>query len=207
MVDVCGLYDLGYEGRSWTYEKKVAGGSFCRVRLDRALATPDWCGRFPLSTVRHLSAEASDHRPILLRWNQELERRHLKGKSRFQYEVMWETHEEFRPWLANVWQGEKALTLNDLNRKLSEAAGRLVGWGKQMFGHVRLELQKLKEELDKLQSDPHRSGPSHAEIKMTDKIVELNHREEIMWQQRSRIKWLTAGDKKYPFFPSSSYPT
>ena len=30
MVDVCGLYDLGYEGRSWTYEKKVAGGSFCR---------------------------------------------------------------------------------------------------------------------------------------------------------------------------------
>jgi len=187
MVDVCGLYDLGYEGRSWTYEKKVAGGSFCRVHLDRALASPDWCGRFPLSTVRHLSAEASDHRPILLHWNQELERRHLKGKSRFQYEVMWETHEEFRPWLANVWQGEKVLTLNDLNRKLSEAAGRLAGWGKQMFGHVRLELQKLKEELDKLQSDPHRSGPSHAEIKITDKIIELNHREEIMWQQRSRI--------------------
>ena len=25
MVDVCGLYDLGFEGRKWTFEKKVAG--------------------------------------------------------------------------------------------------------------------------------------------------------------------------------------
>lgn len=28
MVDVCGLYDLEYEGRGWSFEKKVAGGSF-----------------------------------------------------------------------------------------------------------------------------------------------------------------------------------
>jgi len=31
MVDVCGLYDLGYEGKDWTFEKKVSGGSFCCV--------------------------------------------------------------------------------------------------------------------------------------------------------------------------------
>jgi exonuclease III len=45
-VDVCGLHDLGYEGTRWTFEKKVTGGSYCRVRLDRALATPGWCDRF-----------------------------------------------------------------------------------------------------------------------------------------------------------------
>jgi hypothetical protein len=42
MVDVCGLYDLCFEGRKWTYEKRVAGGSFCRVRRDRALANLSW---------------------------------------------------------------------------------------------------------------------------------------------------------------------
>ena len=47
MVDVCGLYDLGYEGRMWTFEKKVAGGSYCRVRLDRALVSSDWGVHFP----------------------------------------------------------------------------------------------------------------------------------------------------------------
>jgi hypothetical protein len=31
MVDGCGLHDLGHEERSWTFEKKVAGGSYRRV--------------------------------------------------------------------------------------------------------------------------------------------------------------------------------
>ena len=41
MVDVCGLFDLGFQGKEWTYEKKVAGGSYCRVRLDRAFASSE----------------------------------------------------------------------------------------------------------------------------------------------------------------------
>jgi hypothetical protein len=34
MVDVCGLRDLGFTSRSWTYDNKVAGGTFYRVRID-----------------------------------------------------------------------------------------------------------------------------------------------------------------------------
>ena len=39
-LDICGLTDVGYRGTTWTFEKKVAGGTYTRVRLDRALATP-----------------------------------------------------------------------------------------------------------------------------------------------------------------------
>jgi endonuclease/exonuclease/phosphatase family metal-dependent hydrolase len=65
-VDVCGLQDLGYVGRAWTFEERVVRGSFCRVCLDRALATPDWSALYPTATLKHLTAATSDHGPILL---------------------------------------------------------------------------------------------------------------------------------------------
>ena len=51
-----------------------------------------------------------------------------------------------------------------------------------MFGHVRIELKELTEELERMRNDPHRTGPTHVEIKIADRIVELDHREEIMWK-------------------------
>jgi hypothetical protein len=33
MVDTCELMGLGYTGTPWMFEKKVAWGTFCRVRL------------------------------------------------------------------------------------------------------------------------------------------------------------------------------
>jgi hypothetical protein len=95
MVDVCGLRDLGYEGRSWAFEKRVVGGSFCRVQLDRALATADWSSRFPFARVQNLTSAVSDHGSILLTWDQGAGcRRGQRKKGKFRYELMWETHDE-----------------------------------------------------------------------------------------------------------------
>jgi hypothetical protein len=75
-VDICGLQDLGYVGRAWTFEERMVRGSFCRVCLDRALATPDWSALYPTATLKHLTAATSDHGPILL----ELTMQHERGK-------------------------------------------------------------------------------------------------------------------------------
>jgi hypothetical protein len=142
-------------------------------------------------------AASSDHGPILLTWAPRPDRR-LRKKKNFKYELMWESHVDLTPTVEHAWQADgAATTLAELQRKLEGVSSHLTDWNKQTFGNVRLELSRLKEELERLQSDPTRIGPSHAEIKVTDRIVELSHREEIMWQQRSRIQRLTAGDKKY----------
>jgi hypothetical protein len=130
-VDVCGLSDLGYEGRRWTYEKKVAGGSYCGVRLDRALASAEWRSRFPLATVENLVATSSDHGPILLRWEPKEDVRAAKRSTgNFRYGLMWESHTEFSPMMVQTWQdGGEAHSLHELQQKLTRVAGELQGWG------------------------------------------------------------------------------
>lgn len=46
-MDVFMLLDIGYKGRFWKFEKKVAGGSFAGCRLDRSLGSAQLMARFP----------------------------------------------------------------------------------------------------------------------------------------------------------------
>jgi hypothetical protein len=80
MVDVCGLNGLGFEGRSWTYEKMVAEGTYCRVCLERALVTLEWCAFYSTAMVQNLTAVILDHGPILLTWKHETMRHVRKAK-------------------------------------------------------------------------------------------------------------------------------
>lgn len=43
-------------------------------------------------------------------------------------------------------------------------------------------------------------GPSHRELKIVDDLVELYHKEEILWRQRSRVECLIEGDKNTKYF-------
>jgi hypothetical protein len=161
MADVCGLTDIGFSGRSWTFEKKVSSGSYCRVRLDRALVSGDWYLRFPLAAVQHLVVAASDHGFILLTWRRA---DNVQKKCHcFRYEVMWEAHEAFTPSLAKSWQKYRAtVRVKELQLKLKGVANHLGNWERQTFGQVRRELKYLKKELERMQADPSRLGPSQA---------------------------------------------
>jgi hypothetical protein len=43
-------------------------------------------------------------------------------------------------------------------------------------------------------------GPTHQELKVVERLVELQNREETMWRQRSRFQWLSEGDRNTRFF-------
>jgi hypothetical protein len=69
-----------------------------------------------------------------------------------------------------------------------------------VFGDVRKKVEVLHNRLADLRANPSWLAPNHEEIKICDKIVELNHREEIMWRQRPRIQCLAEGDSNTQFF-------
>jgi hypothetical protein len=115
--------------------------------------------------------------------------------------MMWESHENYPSMLASRWQeAGKARTMKEMVEKLQTLSGNLEGWGRGTFGSVQREIKELMARLDGLRSDQQRIGPSHEEIKIVDRLVELRFREETMWRQRSRIQWLTEGDKNTHFF-------
>lgn len=145
-VDLCGLADLGYIGLDWTFEMKVREGHYCRVRLDRALATASWSAMFPFATVRHLVGAKSDHSPIVLFNTMDATNRRIGLDRPFRYEMMWETHQEFFPMLEKVWKEERsASSVEDIKLKLGRLASALAGWGTSTFGAVRKKLRELKK--------------------------------------------------------------
>ena len=76
----------------------------------------------------------------------------------------------------------------------------LTSWSRRSFGSVIREIKELKKRLDELRGDPLRTAPSHVELEINERLVELYHREEMMWRQRARIEWLSSGDKNTKFF-------
>jgi hypothetical protein len=141
-LDVCELAYLGYVGNSWTYEKRVAGGSLCRVRLDRAVASAPWSTRFPMAIVSHLTGVNLDHFPIFLRWRESARQRRSTESKIFRYELMWEKHADFKPFLSNTWEERgKATSMQQLHQKLTDVSGSLENWGKTTFGNVQREIR------------------------------------------------------------------
>lgn len=156
-IDLCGLDDIGYIGVDWTFEKRVSGGQYCRVRLDRALATAGWSALFPFATLRHMVAAKSDHSPIVLMYEIEQANRRIAVDRPFRFEAMRETHQEFFPMMERTWrsQGEGS-SVHDLKEKLDKLAGALASGGRNTFGHVRKEMKELKRILGELRATPNR---------------------------------------------------
>jgi hypothetical protein len=114
---------------------------------------------------------------------------------------MWESHPDFPGKLAELWLSKGAATsAGELLEKMNDVSSHLSTWDRTVFGSVKGELRRLNNELETLRDDQLRLGPSHAELKIVERIRELNHREELMWRQGSRVNWLTAGDKNTRFF-------
>lgn len=95
---------------------------------------------------------------------------------------------------------EPCLTVEDMRNKLRHLATGLSRWSNDAFGNVKKEIKLLKRQLDQLRGDPLRTGPSHVELKINERLIEMYNRKELMWRQRARIQWLSAGDKNTRFF-------
>jgi hypothetical protein len=145
----------------------VASGHFVRVHVDKALVSMQWCTRFPLVAVRHLSVVKFDHCPILLSCVPN--ERSVSCPKPFRYELMWKTNKGLRSLIQQVWKDRHHCnSVKDMKNMLLHLGGELRSWGENTFGMVRRELQVLKKKLEQMRSDPTRNNITKEEQKVVE---------------------------------------
>ncbi|XP_026399338.1 uncharacterized protein LOC113295210 [Papaver somniferum] len=66
IVSDCGLEDIGYVGKDFTWTNNNIGTGSEKSRIDMALGNGNWNICFPNSKLMHLTQVGSDHSPIML---------------------------------------------------------------------------------------------------------------------------------------------
>ena len=62
-----GMFDLNFHGPWFTWSR-----GFLMKRLDRVVSNMEWLNKYPNNVVPHLLKIASDYRPILLRFTNDI---------------------------------------------------------------------------------------------------------------------------------------
>ncbi|KAI9110475.1 hypothetical protein K1719_018341 [Acacia pycnantha] len=126
-----------------------------------------------------------------------------KGNKTFQFEAIWTEHENFLPVVREGWrevEGEVEDKVMDLARRLKACQQKLWAWSKQEFPHFRGVISQLRHKLNDCYKGQMTEETLVAAEDLIRQIEETWRKEESYWWQRSRVSWLTCGDKNTKFF-------
>lgn len=170
MLSVCDLHDLGFCGLPYTWDNGRSGNANVLVRLDRAVADPEWRDIYSDARVHHLISSRSDHCPVLVELRKDAWER--SSTRIFCYEIMWERVDSFSDEIRKVWcSSVDRGNLHGLVSVLQNMQMVLRQWSKEHFGAVTGELNALRCELEDVKS---RTVVCRADIRaITNRMDEL----------------------------------
>ncbi|KAF7146373.1 hypothetical protein RHSIM_Rhsim04G0047200 [Rhododendron simsii] len=193
----CEFMDLEFKGPSFTWSNNQDGDNNIRVRLDQAMVTVDWRNLFPLAQVWHELKVGSDHCPLIVKCRVPLKRVPFS----FKFESKWTTHPECSQIITSAWaQSQQGSHLYGLVQRLRKCKEFLLEWSKKTFGKNKMNLKRFQERLRSIQMAPFSQENLQEERKLIKEIEVVLLRKEMALHQRSRVNWLTYGDKNFAFF-------
>ncbi|KAL0283937.1 UNVERIFIED_CONTAM: hypothetical protein Sangu_2475800 [Sesamum angustifolium] len=107
------LYDIGFNGYSFTWSNKQEFPNTIRERLDRACADYNWLKLFPRAQISHSSSVYSYHSPIILQTDIEGEFQPRHTHRPFRFEAAWAGHDECDEIIKRNWRDGSRSTEED----------------------------------------------------------------------------------------------
>ncbi|GAU43826.1 hypothetical protein TSUD_399190 [Trifolium subterraneum] len=197
-INACHLLDLGSIGPKYTWRGPIyQNGPRIYEKLDRALSNDVWRMEFPDAYVKVLTrVDFSDHHPILI---VPFEVPRFKVPRQFKFESAWIIEDSYFDMLHKTWNH------NDIMEKnLFHLQDLIKTWKEATIDQVIYKKKEIMARLNGIQRSLHRGSNGGAftrlEKKLQDELRVIVNKEELMWFQRSRAKWLTDGDRDTRYY-------
>ncbi|OMO99000.1 reverse transcriptase [Corchorus capsularis] len=195
----CELQDVGFHGHIFTWNGVTRTGKLVKKRLDRGVASMDWLSRFPTACVSHLITSVSDHSPILLKTEVRRHRRKRKPKEckRSYFETSWCKEVDCEQLIVDNWEFSNGM---ELLARIGHLRDSLRGVYAKKFSVVKERIDEITQALKVVAETDRWGNMRKKEADLREELNRLLEEEETYWMQRSRVNWLSDGDRNTSFF-------
>jgi len=199
--DLNNLIHIQTRGAAFTWSNGRRGRNHTQRRLDRVICNQEWfnvCNSVSCSTLTKLR---SGHFPLLFEFKND----DIHYVSQFKFLKIWTAHEDCINVVKNSWNAPfVGCPMYILSEKLKHLKQALKLWNVNTFGNVHNQVKNAKDKVDKIQEEIDSVGHSD-DLMLAEKNAQIAleqalNIEEIFWQQKSKIKWHSEGDRNTAYF-------
>lgn len=197
------LTDLPIDNDIFTWNNKISGTQQIASWLDRFIISDNFIHLGGDICASILPLAGSNHCPISLQWKNPGN----SNRKRFKFEDFWLTHPKFNTVVKTTWESfipNGGSLMYQFQQRLKHIKKQIKIWNYTIFGNIFQEKKALEQSMAELQQKIILEGRTEEYARKEQILItqldERGKQQEMIWRQKSRIRWLKEGERNTKFF-------